>query len=152
PGTWSTSSALATVSSTGLVTSIGYGTAIISYTSASTGCTTNATVTVNAKPAILGPCAVCSGPAPIHFTTLCGVGSTLPLIGTPAGGTWSVVVGPTVVSVSPAGIVTALAAGLAIVEYTAPNGCSETVRIRVNQAATACATYYQDPTTNLTFI
>lgn len=61
-------------------------------------------------------------------TRVC-VGSSIPLNGCPAGGTWSSTAG---VTVNAMGNVTGVTPGIATVTYTSPNGCTTTTNITVN--------------------
>ncbi len=138
-GTWSSSNtAFATVSSTGLVTSVAAGTVTITYTTAAngSGCTNSATatVTVNAKPAI----------AAITGTlTVCEGGSTTQLANATTGGAW-ISSNTAVAIVSSAGLVTGLTAGTVTITYTTAangSGCSSsttaTVTVNARPAVTA---------------
>lgn len=123
-GTWSSGGpSVATIgSSTGLLSGISAGTAIISYT-LSSGCTGAAvTVTVIATPsAITGTRTVCEG-----VTTV--------LSSTPSGGTWtsSDVFVATVGSAS--GIVSGILNGNATITYTLGPGCYATADVTVNSS------------------
>ena len=119
-GTWSSSNvAIATVgSSTGVVTGVSAGVVTITY-SLGGGCFTTITITVNPLPLpISGPNTVCAG-----FNITLSDGSP--------GGTWSTsggnaTVGPT------SGVVTGVTAGVAIITYTLPTGCSTSYTVTVN--------------------
>ena len=116
-GTWASGNpAVATVNSTGLVTSVSGGTSTISYTVA--GCTGTVVVTVNTAPAISGTTSMCLGG-----------GTTLSDAVT--GGTW--VSGNTAVAtVGPTtGVVTSVGAGTSMITYTTPAGCVTTVPVSV---------------------
>ena len=118
-GTWSSDSpAVATVNSSGVVTGVSVGTALISYT-LPTGCYVRPNVTVNQSPSI-------STVAP----PIC-VGSTTTLAGSPSGGTWSSSV-PAVATISPSGVVTAVSAGTTIITYALPTLCSATASLNVS--------------------
>lgn len=117
-GTWiSTNTALATVSSSGVVTGIAAGTDTIRYkvTNAS-GCTdsTFKVITVNAQPnaTITGAAAICAN-------------DTTTLTGATTGGTWTSS-NPAIATVSSTGLVTGVAAGTDTITYTVNNGCSAT--------------------------
>ncbi len=116
-GTWSSgNTAIATVASTGLVSGIAPGTALISYT-ATTGCFVTKTVTVTGTiGAITGTTTLCTGTA----TTLsCS----------PAGGAWSST-NSAVASVTSGGLVTGIIAGTATIIYTI-SGTSVTTVVTV---------------------
>ena len=126
-GTWSSSiPGVATVSSTGVVTGIAPGIAVISYT-VTNSCGTDVathTVTVNPLPfagTITGTPVVC-------------VGATTALTDPTSGGSWSS--GNTAVAtVNSSGLVTGVSAGLAIISYSVTNSCgtaTDTMMVRVN--------------------
>ncbi len=117
-GTWSSSNtALATISSAGIVTGVSAGTPTISYKLA-TGCLTTILVTVNPLPsAITGTAKVC-------------VGMSTTLIDTSAGGAWSSLSG--LATVDGSGNVAGLSAGTAVVTYTSAPGCYTTRVVTIN--------------------
>lgn len=110
-GTWSSSStAVATVSASGVVTGIAAGTATITY-SAPSGAVT-AVVTVNATPvtpAIVGPSGIC-------------VGLTGTYTNAASGGVWSSGT-PAVATISTAGLAIGVAAGTSVISYALTNAC-----------------------------
>lgn len=114
-GVWSSSATgVATVNALGAVTGIGAGTATISYTVTNSCGTAVAvrTVTVNPLPvagSITGTTALC-------------VGGTASLSNAAVGGVWSSSA-TSVATVAPAGLVSALAAGITIISYTVTNTC-----------------------------
>jgi gliding motility-associated-like protein len=120
-GTWTSGNlSVATIgSSTGVATGIIPGTSTIVY-NVSAGCSTSATLTVNATPvAIVGPSTVC-------------IGSTITLTDATPGGSWSSS-NTTVATIGSAtGVVTGLSAGTAIISYLMPSGCVATTIITVN--------------------
>ena len=120
-GTWSCSPAsVATIGlSSGIVTGVAGGTATITYSTGTAGCSVTTTVTVN----------------PILPITLAGticVGGTCHLDDATGGGTWSSADGT--VTVGSSGIVTGLSVGTATITYTIPTGCSRTVTVSINPA------------------
>ncbi|MBX2904413.1 MAG: gliding motility-associated C-terminal domain-containing protein [Taibaiella sp.] len=118
-GTWSvTPASVAAVSSSGTVTGIATGTAVVSYIS--TCGAASVIVTVSSSPvAIMGN------------TPLC-IGSTISLSNASPGGAWSCA--PlSIATISPTGTIEGIAAGTAIVTYTTSCG-SVTNEITVNQA------------------
>ncbi|MBC7554921.1 MAG: gliding motility-associated C-terminal domain-containing protein [Taibaiella sp.] len=120
-GTW-TSSATSVASvgaSTGTVTGVSAGTAVITYTVAG-GCYDTSLVTVNPLPATIG------GP-----TVVC-VGSTITLTNSASGGTWSTASGSAATVSSSSGVLTGVSAGTVTVTYTLPTGCYVTTSITVN--------------------
>lgn len=124
-GTWSSSNtSVATVdASTGLVTAVIGGTAIISYTTAS-GCYSTITVSVgNTSPPFTGD----------H--TLC-VGNSSELETTTTGGTWSSA-NASVATVSAGGVVTGVGTGVVLISYThGVSGCVRAEEVTVNAAVT----------------
>jgi trimeric autotransporter adhesin len=104
-GTWSSSNtSVATINATsGLVTAVAAGTTTITYTVGSSYVTT--IFTVNASPAAV------SGPTSV------AVGSTITLSDATPGGTWSSVT-PSIGTISSAGVVTGVSAGMCYLKYT----------------------------------
>ena len=123
-GAWSSSNtAVATVTSGGLVSGVSAGTSTITYT-LGTGCLTTTITTVNPSPAaITGTTSVCQG----LLTTLADV---------TAGGTWSSTNTAKATVNSTTGDVTGVAAGTTIISYTLAAGCSATVIVTVNVTPT----------------
>jgi len=121
-GTWSSNNtAVATVGSTGIVTGVSPGTAVISYI-LSTGCYATAAVTVS-SPVINGTPNLC-------------IGGTITLTGSPSGGTW----GSSNISVatigSTSGLVTAISAGTTTITYTKNVSCYSTKQVNVGATFT----------------
>ena len=143
-GTWSASNGNATVSATGLVTGVAYGTVIISYTVAS-GCgTISATKVISvghvtSLPGISG-----------YFFYLC-TGATAAFWDATTGGSWDI--SPTSVgTVSASGVVTGIGAGTATLSYTY-GGSTVTAVVTVYAtpaAITGTASICVGTTTNLT--
>jgi trimeric autotransporter adhesin len=109
-GTWTSGgTAVAAISSGGVVTGISAGTAIISYTVLST--TVIATVTVNPLPATIGGASiVCAG-------------SSITLTDATTGGVWSSG-SSSIASVNPtSGVVTGNSPGVTNIYYALPTGC-----------------------------
>ena len=122
-GTWSSSSANATVTSGGVVTGVTAGTSTITYTvtnSCGTAVATH-TVTINTPPAvgtITGASTVC-------------VGSSIQLSDAVTGGTWSS--SGVYASASGAGMITGVSAGTETITYTITNSCgSASVTTTIN--------------------
>ncbi len=117
-GAWSSSStALATIATSGVVTGVSAGTPLITY-KLPTGCITTIPVTVNPLPsAITGTAKVCAG-------------SVTVLIDTSAGGAWSAISG--LATVDGSGNVTGISAGTAVVTYTSALGCYTTRIVTIN--------------------
>ncbi|MES2703357.1 MAG: FG-GAP-like repeat-containing protein [Bacteroidota bacterium] len=122
-GTWTSGNiTVATVgSSTGEVTGVNTGTALISYTIS--GCRVTRAVTVNNSAPVLGVLTLCTG----NSTTLTN---------TVSGGTWSSS-STAVATVGTTGITTGTSAGTAGITYTTPHGCASAVIVTV--AATPSA-------------
>ncbi len=118
-GTWSTVGSFVSVNaSTGLVTGLTPGPALINYT-LPTGCVATHAITVNPLVPITGPATVCEGAS----ITL---GNGVP------GGTWSSAA-PATATVTPAtGIVAGIGAGTVLLSYTNPSGCVATYLVTVN--------------------
>ena len=112
-GTWSTTSSNVTVgSSSGIVTGVTAGTAVVSY---SVG-TCFVTVVVTVPPS----------PGPILGSTHVCIGQTITLSDTPTGGTWSAL--GTVLTVNSSGVVTGVTAGgTTYISYTLSDGCYATI-------------------------
>ena len=118
-GTWSTTSTNITIGSTGNITGVTAGTAIITYSIGS--CSVNRTITVNPIAAIMGATGLC-------------VGNTTTLSDATTGGRWSC---SGAVAVGSTGVVTGLSAGAANVTYTTALGCSATYSVTVNTTPSA---------------
>ncbi len=117
-GTWSSSStAIASVSTSGVVYGVSVGSATISYG------VTNACGTAYATKAI----AVATTPtvAAITGATTVNAGATITLSNTTTGGTWSATNARA--TVSAAGVVTGVSAGLDTIKYTVTNTCGTAV-------------------------
>ncbi len=121
-GVWSSvTTGVATISAGGLVTGVGVGTSVISYTLGS--CAVTTIVTVNTQPAaISGALGVCQG-----FTTQ--------LSDATAGGVWTSVT-TAVGTVSGTGLVTGIALGTTTISYTI-GSCAATVVVTVNSQPVA---------------
>ncbi len=122
-GTWASSNAaIASVGSgSGVVMGIAAGTATITYTPATGGCTATAVVTVNAAAAITGTTTVCAG-------------TTSTLSDVSVGGTW--LSGNTGIATigSSSGIVTGVSTGSVSITYTLVSGCTRTTTVTVTGA------------------
>ncbi len=114
-GVWaSSSSSLASVSTTGVVSGVAPGTVGISYSFALPGCYTIKTVTVNSTlAAISGPTNICIGSS---ATQTHGV----------SGGTWSSSTPSKATINSSTGVVTGISAGSSTITYTVSSGCYTT--------------------------
>ena len=122
-GTWgSSSTGVATVSTTGVVTPIGVGITLINYTSPCG--TVSMPVTVNPAPApITGPGAVCEG------------GASITLNSADAGGTWSSGLPTTATALTFGtndGLITGITAGTATISYVNALSCLVTRVVTVN--------------------
>ena len=140
-GTWSSSSAHATIGTSGIVTGVSAGTATISYIAA-TGCYATITVTVFPLPGAINP-------APV---TVC-LGGTLALTDASGGGVWTST-NTTVAAVGTGGLLTAVGVGTSVISYVITGGCAATTIATVNTAPVAIsptsATVCTGSTTNLT--
>ena len=120
-GTWAaTPGVVATIgSSSGLAAGVGVGVATITY-KLGTGCSTMATLSVNATPhAITGIYGICEG---AYLTVIDG---------TP-GGTWSVA-DPSIATIGPGtGTINGIHAGTTSISYSLTDGCVATATITVN--------------------
>ncbi len=110
PGNWNSSStAIASVNNSGIVTGVSGGTTTITY-STNAGCTAATTVTVYPLiPPINGKTSVCKG-------------KTTTLINAVNGGTWSSS-NSAVASIDASGVVTGIATGTTTISYFALNSC-----------------------------
>ena len=138
-GTWSTvSSHISIGSSSGVVSGITAGTAVVTYT-LNTGCYTTIVVTIN------------SLPSPISGSTIVCYGLSTLLTDLTPSGTWSSSAPGTVSVVG--GLVTGLAYGTATITYTLPaTGCDVTTTVVVNPLPsniTGNLTVCEGSTTNL---
>ncbi len=134
-GTWSSSNTgAATVgSTTGLITGVAVGTAIISYTTPS-GCSAVKTITVNALSNTAGPTSVCTG-------------QTITLTNATAGGTWSSSNTTRATVDLNTGVVTGVLGGISTITYTVgAAACKATYPITINNltaisgSSSVCAT------------
>jgi large repetitive protein len=130
----SSNNSVASISNTGLVTSVSVGTTTITYTN-SNNCQITATVTVNPLPSVTGPTSVC-------------VGSTISLVGSATAASSNAWISsiPSVATVSTTGVVTGVSVGTSIITYTNSNNCQNTLTVTVNpkpiipaQTAIACS-------------
>lgn len=119
-GTWSSgASAVASVDASGVVTGIGSGATLISYT-LFTGCRATTNISVNPLPtAIAGTLFPC-------------IGQSGTLISTPVGGTWSSTATSVATIGAASGVLSALATGSSVVSYTLATGCARVVTVNVN--------------------
>jgi uncharacterized protein YjdB len=118
-GSWSAgaTSVVSVGLSTGIVTGVNAGTAVVTY-SVAAGCFATALVTVNPLPStISGSSSVC-------------VGSSVTLSSAPAG-TWGSGAGGTA-SINSAGVLAGVSVGTAFITYTLPTGCSNIITVAVN--------------------
>lgn len=119
-GSWGSSNSLiATANFLGVVSGISAGVVNISYTEAG-GCTAIAPVTINPVP------------TPITGTTYAYTGTTTTLSDATPGGNWSSS-NPALATVgATTGIVTGAGAGLLLISYTLPTGCSAFSRVEID--------------------
>ena len=112
-----------TVSNSGLITGVGPGTTMVTYTDAN-GCDHTATITVNLVPTISGGLMICADGS----TQLTGSGnaaSSTPWVSSNTG----------VATVSNTGLVTSVGPGMTTITYTEANGCDITATITVNECS-----------------
>jgi uncharacterized protein YjdB len=137
-GVWSTGNAAKAIvgSTSGVVTGVAPGTAIITY-SLGTGCIKTVTVTIKASPAA------------ITGATTVAIGTTTTLSNATTGGSWSSAT-PSVASIgSASGIVTGIAIGSSTITYrVTTTGCSATQTITVTDSAAAKGAINDVPVTN----
>jgi subtilisin-like proprotein convertase family protein/uncharacterized protein YjdB len=122
-GVWSSSNpAIASIDEAGELTAVATsGTATISYTIVSSGCTRTRAVTVNPLPVFTST-----------GVTACAGGGTLAMAATPVGGLWSIN-NLVVASInSSTGLVTGQVQGDATITYSSPAGCVATQVVSVN--------------------
>jgi uncharacterized protein YjdB len=119
-GTWSsTNPSVATIATGGMVTSVGVGTSVISYTNSS-ACASTVIVTVN------------SSVSTISGQTLICTGQTSTFTNAVLGGTWTIS-NPIVASINNfTGVVSGISAGTANVSYTIGTGCVAVTQVTVN--------------------
>ena len=139
-GTWSSTSANVTVdASSGAVSGVTPGTAVVSYTLA-TGCYATAIVTVTSVPApITGPSVVC-------------VNAQIALANAVGGGTWASSDVSKATAAVASGIITGQSAGTTTITYKIGPGCEATTVITVNpipNVITGTAVVCQASTTSL---
>lgn len=115
----SSNTAVATITSTGLITAITQGTSNITYTNSS-GCKVTKSFTVNNSPTISGNLSVCLG----NKTKLSGSG-------TPASSTAWISSDPSVAVVNDTGLVESVKVGFTSITYTNSIGCQSTVNFSV---------------------
>ncbi len=121
-GMWSSNNTSVAIvgSSSGMVSGVSDGTAVITYTLSSSGCYNTRSVTVNGLPSVI------SG-----LSSIC-VGAPDTLTNTVSGGTWSSSA-PSVVAIGSAtGLASGVNAGNATISYTLSSGCRRTFTITVN--------------------
>jgi hypothetical protein len=118
-GSWSSSlPAIGSVSASGIITGIGVGVTILSYTAG--GCQSTKAISVNALPGAIG------GVGPVC------VGVAMPLSNATTGGIWSssnAVIGAVG---SGSGVVTGVSAGSATISYSLGVGCTVTTPVTVS--------------------
>lgn len=131
-GTWSSStSSVATIGSTGIVSGVSAGTTIISYTVTNSFGSSYATKVITVNP--LPTAGTITGTATVN------IGSTTTLSNTTIGGTWSSSAAGIAI-VGSAGVVTGVAAGIANISYTVTNSCGSAVVAQVVTVTAAALT------------
>ncbi|MGX7668705.1 Ig-like domain-containing protein [Flavobacterium pedocola] len=122
---WASSNpAVATVSASGMVTSLSAGTTTITYNDAN-GCSNTVVFTVNALPVVSGTNTICVN----GITQFTGSGSSA------ASNAWTTS-NAAVAVVTPTGLVTGISAGTTTITFTDSNGCSNTRNVTVNALPT----------------
>ncbi len=135
---WSSSStSVATINASGVVSPVAVGTTDITFTN-SNGCTETATFTVTAGPAITST-----------VSEVC-VNGSITLTATPSGGTWTTTNGTGSGSISSTGVFTGSSSGSVVVTYS-KGGASATTTVTVNAlpvapSATSSIEYCKDAT------
>ena len=132
-GTWSSGNVAVALagSSTGIISAIAAGTAVITYT-LPTGCIATRTETVDALP------------APIASTMNVCIGSTTTLSDATPGGTWTSANTAIAIIGSSSGIASGIASGSSIISYTAAGtGCVITATLVVNPPPSAISGTFQ---------
>ena len=119
-GAWSSGNTVIATVSSGAVTGVSAGTAIISY-ALSSGCYAVAAYTVNPLPSVIaGNRSVC-------------IGSTSAFSDALTGGIWNITGSAGVASIgSASGVVSGISLGTAVITYTLPTGCFANAPITVN--------------------
>lgn len=128
-GVWTSgANSIATIGATsGIVTGVSAGTAVITYTTPP-GCKVYEIVLVNPNPEpIVGDVIYCAKDIDTLFNP------------TP-GGTWSSTT-PSIATINAAGIVTVLSGGTAVIRYTLPTGCFTSKSFSVNPAPGPTVSY-----------
>ncbi len=116
-GTWSTNSnAISTVTNNGMLTGVGEGTAIVTFTS-TMGCVATKTVTIHGIQPVTG------------FNSVC-VGQTTTLANSIPGGRWSSSAGAKAL-VTQAGVVKGVSAGTVRISYITKQGCHSVSTVTV---------------------
>lgn len=125
-GTWSSSngSVVTIGASSGVLSGIAVGTALVSYTT-SAGCSLSKPITVN--------------PVPVISTTQLCMADVTTLSGGIAGGTWTSSNTAVAIVDSSSGIATAIATGTSILTYQLATGCKDTRVLTVNPVPAAIA-------------
>ncbi len=118
-GKWTSGNTLvATIDSvSGLVTGVAFGISHIKYT-LPTGCYTDTVVFVNPLPVISGSANLC-------------LGQNSTLSGSISSGKWTSS-DTTIVKINGGGVVSSIAIGTAVITYTLPTGCMDTMAVTVN--------------------
>lgn len=125
----SSNTAVATVTSTGVVTGVSGGSAVITYRNTN-GCTQSVTFTVHPLPSISGTLSACVGSS----SSLTGSAS-------PDGTTPWTSSNTSIATISSTGVVAALAVGTTTITYKNSNGCTQTATFTVNPLPTISGTF-----------
>ena len=124
-GTWSSSSSIISViGSSGVITGLSGGTAVVSYTVSKSCGTMSATflMTVQTIPSV--PSTIAGSPV------VCAGGGVITLSDATIGGTWSSI-STSIATVGSSGIVTGVSSGTSLISYTETNGCGSSASTTV---------------------
>ncbi len=133
--------AVATISSTGLVTAVGFGTTTISYTD-NLGYVYSENVYVSTFPTIYDT----NGTSTCQAGTLQLEGSLFPNASTP----WTSLT-PAIATVDALGLVTGVSGGIATIQYMNLGGCTTTIPITINSLLSPTITCGATTPTSITF-
>ena len=119
-GLWSTAASSLTIgSSSGIITGISTGTAIITYSIGS--CTTAKLISINPVPVISGPTGICTGTSSALSASI-------------TGGSWNSSLTSVATVGATTGVVAGIAPGNATIYYALLTGCLSSVAVTVNSA------------------
>lgn len=149
-GIWSSSNtSVATIgSSTGVVTGISSGTAIITFVDFM-GSTGTHTAVCTVSPMSPGSLDTLTGPGPsgTWLSVVC-VGSSITIASTVGGGTWSSM-SPAIATISSSGVVTGVSGGSIVITHTVSNSCGVTFATHIISSTSITGT---GPITGITSV